>query len=175
MSAPYCGIKDVPNGKERGSMKECVECGKVSYYGKVAVDPRTLQLLDIKKKKSGFTTKMRGKMAALKVKSKKLKERYDELQSKDDKKSKARAKVIKENYTNSVNEYNDYVKELKKVENDQYFLMTEAKKAKEKEDLRIAKEKEAKEKARIKIEKAKAKAKADEAKEKAKEKAKLLK
>lgn len=44
MSDPYCGIKKIPTGKKRGSMKECAEKGKISYYGIKKVDSKIVEL-----------------------------------------------------------------------------------------------------------------------------------
>jgi len=39
----YCGVDDVPNGKRRGSMKECLEKQQVRYWGVKKVDSRLLE------------------------------------------------------------------------------------------------------------------------------------
>lgn len=42
MTSVFCNIGDVPKGKKRGSMKECVELGQVKYYGVKKVDQRLI-------------------------------------------------------------------------------------------------------------------------------------
>ncbi len=42
MSKPYCGIKDVPKGSHRGSMKECLERDQVRFFGVKQIDSRML-------------------------------------------------------------------------------------------------------------------------------------
>ena len=43
MSDIYCGAKDVPKNKRRGSMKQCVEKGQISYFGIKKVDSKLLE------------------------------------------------------------------------------------------------------------------------------------
>jgi hypothetical protein len=44
MSGLYCGPKDdIPKGKKRGSMKECVENGQYSYFGLNKIDKKLLK------------------------------------------------------------------------------------------------------------------------------------
>src|ERR1700744_1382439 len=43
MSDFYCGVKKIPKDKKRGTMKECVEAGKVSYYGVKKIDSKLLE------------------------------------------------------------------------------------------------------------------------------------
>ena len=33
MSKPYCGVRKVPKGSRRGTMKECLSKGQTRYYG----------------------------------------------------------------------------------------------------------------------------------------------
>lgn len=49
MSNIYCGVDKVPNGKKRGTMKECAELGQIRYYGQKKIDPRTLAAAKSKK------------------------------------------------------------------------------------------------------------------------------
>ena len=41
MSNIYCDLGEVPKGKKRGSMKECAESGKISYWGEKKADKKT--------------------------------------------------------------------------------------------------------------------------------------
>jgi hypothetical protein len=43
MSDIYCGAKDIPKGKKRGSMKQCVEKGQISYFGINKIDTKLLE------------------------------------------------------------------------------------------------------------------------------------
>lgn len=49
MANIYCGIDNVPKGKKRGTMGQCVELGQVRYYGKKKIDARTLEAAKTKK------------------------------------------------------------------------------------------------------------------------------
>lgn len=55
MSDAYCGIKSVPEGKKRGSMKECAENGKISYYGIKKIDMKLVEAASKKKSKSKYS------------------------------------------------------------------------------------------------------------------------
>ena len=55
MSDIYCGAKDVPNKKRRGSMKECAEKRKVMYYGLKKIDSRLYKnIMENKNKKNSL-------------------------------------------------------------------------------------------------------------------------
>jgi len=60
MSDIYCGSRDVPKHKKRGSMKECAEKGQISYYGIKKIDPRLFtKVLESKKGKVKHSTMMK--------------------------------------------------------------------------------------------------------------------
>jgi len=105
MSKIYCGIKDVPKGSKRGSMKECAELGKVSYYGIKKVDPKMVSLAQSKKKMPSKDALMK-KIIPLRVKIKQLKDKYEENPSK---------KIAKE-CEKKVNEYNKYIRMVKAID-----------------------------------------------------------
>lgn len=73
MPEPYCGIKKIPKDRKRGSMKECAEKGKISYYGIKKVDSKIIELANkpASAKKSA-TDKLRVKIAGAKGKIKNL-------------------------------------------------------------------------------------------------------
>lgn len=50
MSEIYCGIYDVPHGKRRGTMNECLACGQVRYYGLKKLNKSLIPSRDEKKK-----------------------------------------------------------------------------------------------------------------------------
>lgn len=59
----YCGCREVPKGKTRGSMKECADCGQIRYYGLKKTDPLIIMAksnknkLNVKKRKQALTLK----------------------------------------------------------------------------------------------------------------------
>jgi hypothetical protein len=64
----YCGIKEVPQGKRRGTAEECAECKQIRYYGLEKIDKNLVDvdkqlkeqqklLNKLKKKHSGFLGK----------------------------------------------------------------------------------------------------------------------
>ena len=55
MSDKYCGGRKVPKGKKRGTMKECVESGRISHWGVNRIDANTLKQLSQKGKKKPLT------------------------------------------------------------------------------------------------------------------------
>lgn len=105
MSKIYCGVKDVPKGSKRGSMKECAESGKVSYYGIKKIDPKMLALAQSRKKMPSKDALMK-KVIPLRVKIKQLKDKYDDEPSK---------KIAKE-YEKKVAEYNKYIRMVKAID-----------------------------------------------------------
>ena len=46
MSAAYCGAKEVPKGKRRGSMKECANASQIRYYGIKKIDSTTIKSVE---------------------------------------------------------------------------------------------------------------------------------
>jgi len=91
MSDIYCGVRDVPKKKKRGSMKQCVEKGQISYYGVKKVDSKLLEkhLNSKKEKKDAMKVlmKMAEQKGTLTAKLSKLKKAIDA--EKDKKKLKA--------------------------------------------------------------------------------------
>jgi hypothetical protein len=76
MSDIYTGIREVPKGKRQGTMKECAELGRISYFGKYKTDPRLIELMlnpKLKEKKMS-RDKIFGKLVASRSKVRKLKE-----------------------------------------------------------------------------------------------------
>ena len=63
MSDIYCGAKDVPKGKKRGSMKQCVEKGQISYFGIHKIDSKLLQNQSNSKKEKKDAMKTLMKLA----------------------------------------------------------------------------------------------------------------
>ncbi len=110
MSKPYCGLGDVPKGKERGSAEDCLEANQVRYYGVEKFDKK---LLDSFVKESKSKTGKAGVDKAL-IKLKKLefqltslKKKYDKEKDKDKKdKIKVEFKKKKEAYIKQESEHN---------------------------------------------------------------------
>lgn len=42
---PYCGFKNIPKGRKRGTMQECAKSGRLAYYGINKVDEKLLEKL----------------------------------------------------------------------------------------------------------------------------------
>lgn len=57
MSNAFCGIGNIPKGKKRGSMKECVEANQIRYYGLKKVDQKLIDSINSKKKIDNAGTK----------------------------------------------------------------------------------------------------------------------
>jgi hypothetical protein len=109
----YCGIREPPKKSRRGTMKECAEMGKISYYGIKKIDSKTIKLIEKKKTEGKNLEKMKVKLIGLKSRIKKAKDmvKYE----KDAKQKKKLEKQIKE----KEKEYNDLLKSYrdKKLKN----------------------------------------------------------
>ena len=46
MSKPYCGIRQPPKGRARGSFDQCIKSGQVRYYGVKAEENQILNYLE---------------------------------------------------------------------------------------------------------------------------------
>lgn len=109
MSEPWCGIKDPPAGRKRGSMKECAEKGKVMYYGLKKIDTKILQAVKDSKKTRPSKSKIIEKISTIKGKINKLKKKLD---AEKDKKKK---EDIKKEANALVAEHNKYADILKNI------------------------------------------------------------
>lgn len=87
----YCGVREVPKNRRRGTMKECVEDGEIRYFGVKKVDPKMIKLAGSKKKKV-TAAKMLPKVTSLDAKERRLKE--DIKYEKDKKKKKELTKEL---------------------------------------------------------------------------------
>lgn len=104
MSAIYCGAKKVPKGKKQGTMRECVEAGKIMYWGVKKIDSKTLSILGTTKQRM-TSGKLSVKIAAVRGKKRKIRGELDyekdatkkkELQKKLDELQKEDAALFKE-------------------------------------------------------------------------------
>ena len=93
----YCGAKKVPKNKRRGTMKECADAGKISYYGVKKVDPRLVEVSGVAKRNALNKDKLKVKIVTAHAKIKKLESNIKD--TKDAKKKK---------------QYEDDLKSLKK-------------------------------------------------------------
>ena len=77
MSDIYCGSGKLPKGKRHGTMKECVERGKISLYGLKKADPRLIEGVKKKKgsKKPPTESSVFAELVKYKTRDKKLKEK----------------------------------------------------------------------------------------------------
>lgn len=80
ITKPYCGIGKIPKGKHRGSMVECAELGKISYYGIKKIDARLLENCQQQKanSKDNSLQNLRNKQANLIGKIKGLARKFKE-------------------------------------------------------------------------------------------------
>jgi len=120
MTDIYCGVRDVPKGKKRGSMKECAEKGEVRYFGLNKVDERLLEFLRDPKKKPMSRDKVFIKMSTLKIKLKKMQMEVTDAQKESIKKKTSSSikkfQTIKELFNKKVDEYNEIVKLFNKLD-----------------------------------------------------------
>ena len=65
----YCGIRKIPKGKKLGSMKECAELNKISYWGIKKVDPKLLESVQKGAEKKDTSDKMKIKIVGLRAKA----------------------------------------------------------------------------------------------------------
>jgi hypothetical protein len=69
---PYCGIKDVPKGRKRGTMKECAERNEIRYFGLNKVDSKVMESSKDVKKATASRTSLLKKLGGLSGEVKKL-------------------------------------------------------------------------------------------------------
>ena len=55
MSKPYCGVKDPPKDRTRGTAEQCAKSGQIRYYGLEKVDKETIAKPKAKATKSKGT------------------------------------------------------------------------------------------------------------------------
>ncbi len=117
----YCGIDEpIPDGYRLGSMEECLNAGKVNYYGLKKIDSRLLaarknemKLVELNKKLDKFRAEAIGfggktlKYTKLMASSKTEKEK-NALQKKIDEITKKKAEITKE-----MNKIKDLISKLK--------------------------------------------------------------
>lgn len=72
MSKIYCGAGDVPKGRKRGTMKQCIESGEIRYYGIHKVDPKLLKSAKDKKVPDMSLEKLKIEIVGLKSRKNKL-------------------------------------------------------------------------------------------------------
>lgn len=120
MSNVYCGVRDVPAGKKRGSMKQCAEKGEVRYYGLNKVDERLLEFLRDPKQKPMSRDKVFIKMSSLKMKLKKMQIVVSDAQKESQKKKTATAikkfEKLRDTFNKKVEEYNKIVRLFNKLD-----------------------------------------------------------
>jgi small-conductance mechanosensitive channel len=117
MSDIYCGYRDVPKNKRRGSMRECAEAGKISYYGVKKIDSKTLEVAKTKKtSKKNMAEKMKIKLITVKAEIKGMKNKQKTI--KDPKKKKEADQIIdkkQKEFDKLLKEFENYEKEMKKT------------------------------------------------------------
>jgi hypothetical protein len=74
MSDIYCGSKDVPKGKRRGSMKECADKNQLCYYGVKKIDKKLLDSVNKKGPKKISRERIMIKLVEHRVRVKRLTE-----------------------------------------------------------------------------------------------------
>lgn len=93
MTDIYCGAKKVPKNKKLGTMKECVEAGKIMHWGIKKIDSKTMTILGAAKKRVSSGKLM---VKVLGVRGKMRKVKGDISYEKDAKKKKELEKKLKE-------------------------------------------------------------------------------
>jgi len=107
MTSPYCGIKNVPNEKHRGSMTECGGIGGIRYYGLKKVDKRLSESIKLNKGKKLNTVKLYEKKGKLSGKIKTLK---DKIRSEKDAIKKDKMKDQGKRWLRELKELNEVLK-----------------------------------------------------------------
>lgn len=88
MSKIHCAIGDVPNGKRRGTQKECLDKGQVRYYGIKHIDKSLIKPKTGKKEKSKDELKqleLAGQLGAINGKINSLSWKYKQQPNPDKK------------------------------------------------------------------------------------------
>ena len=106
----YCGIKAVPKGKNRGSMKQCAESNQVRLYGLHKIDPKLLIKDKTPKKPLMTMSKAFAKSSAISGKISRLERSLTAKISEQDKMK------IKEEMTKLKTERSKYLKAFTKIQ-----------------------------------------------------------
>ena len=101
MSKPYCGIKDVPKGSHRGSMKECLERDQVRYYGVKTIDSKLLASSGKIKGDPTSTDKVKIKIVGLRGRESRIEK---EMNSKSAKKDPTKMNELKKQMKDTQNQ-----------------------------------------------------------------------
>jgi len=82
----YCGLGEIPKGKRRGTMHECAKLNQIRFWGLKKVDKKVADAL-IEKKKGKIPTELdlKKKIAVMRLKIKKMKQRLTSESNKDKK------------------------------------------------------------------------------------------
>ncbi len=82
----YCGIeKPIPNGYRLGSMEECLNVGKVNYYGVKKIDSKLIETKNKKKQDEQTLSKLQIEMAGLIGKESRLRKNLADAKTVDTK------------------------------------------------------------------------------------------
>lgn len=68
----YCGIGNVPKGKRRGTMRECVERNQVRYWGIKSIDPKLIGGVKKKQAQQKSIIQVRNELIKLQARKRKL-------------------------------------------------------------------------------------------------------
>jgi hypothetical protein len=109
MTDIYCGVKNVPKGKKRGTMKQCASKGEVRYYGLKRIDPKLLEHAQSKKGKMGSKKDLEKRMIILRVRLRKTKTKYAE------EKNQKKKQEIKKEYEKMAKEFNQISAKLRSM------------------------------------------------------------
>lgn len=104
-----CGFRELRKNERRGTMKECAEMGKISYYGIKKIDSKTLEMIQKKKNITKDLEKMKVKLVGIKGELKKLK---TDISKEKDKKTK---KKMETEYKEKEKKFDELLKEYQKM------------------------------------------------------------
>jgi hypothetical protein len=109
----YCGIEEpIPEGYRLGSMEECLNAGKVNYYGIKKIDSRLLQSKKNEIKSKELTKEINKLVAATaRLVGKESRHKKELASAKTDKEKKQIEKTLQK----VVDEKNEIYKEIKKL------------------------------------------------------------
>lgn len=111
MTDVYCGIKNVPKGRRRGTMKECLEKGQVSYYGLNKIDKKVLEHIESKKGKNKGIGELVNERVKVKAQIQKMTTLF---KKEEDKEKKKKMKAIIDSKRDILKTLNEKIKKAQK-------------------------------------------------------------
>jgi len=109
---PYCGIKKIPKGKKRGTMRECIQKGEVRYWGLNVVDRKIIHAVKNMNVNKEKVIRLRGTRNGMLTKKKRLIQ--DIIREKNEKKK----NELKQKAKDLIKEINNISEKIKEIGGD---------------------------------------------------------